>query len=139
MHAPRVCCQVFRTPPHPRRLGVGKTKNVETNVFGETLGRLHMERQDFSKLNQRKGKAVRLEKKRKAPEDGDGGGDGDGAGESPEAAAAAQRAAAIAAAMGELQAEEGAEAAAAAAGEKAPRRASKKARTVKGSSGEFDA
>jgi len=135
-------------PPRPppsrpslrRRLGVGKTKNVETNVFGETLGRLHMERQDFSKLNQRKGRAVRAEKKRKAGDD-DGaaaGGDAQDDVQAPELAAAAARAAAIEAAMGELRAEgdgdDDAE-----AGRKPGRRAKRARVTAKGSGGEFDA
>ena len=110
---------------------MGKTKNVETNLFGETLGRLHMERQDFSKLAQRKGKAVKADRKRKAGDalEDDGGAGGE------EAAAAASRAAAIEAAVGELAAEE--------ADEKAERRAAKKAKkarlTAGGGSGEFDA
>ena len=38
----------------PAQLKEKKEKNKETNVFGETTGRLHMEKQDLSKLQTRK-------------------------------------------------------------------------------------
>jgi ribosome production factor 2 len=53
----------------PKQLKVTKTKNITTNVFGETLGQVHMERQDFDKLQLKKNKALKSDlrnrKKRK--------------------------------------------------------------------------
>ncbi len=40
-----------------------KVKNRTTNVFGETIGRLHLEKQDIEKMGGRKSKALRLTKK----------------------------------------------------------------------------
>jgi hypothetical protein len=70
-------------PPRPRcRLeGKKKGKNVTTNAFGDTLGRLHMERQDFDKLAMRKGRAAQADRKRRSrgeDSDGEGGGGGGG-------------------------------------------------------------
>lgn len=36
-----------------------KLKNHTTNLFGETIGRLHLERQDIEKMGGRKSKALR--------------------------------------------------------------------------------
>jgi ribosome production factor 2 len=61
----------------PKELKPSKTKNVSQDIFGETMGRVHMERQDFTKLQLRKMKGMR---KRKAgdmeAEGGEGGGGG---------------------------------------------------------------
>ena len=38
---------------------VGKKKNKETNVFGETVGRVHLERQNIASATGRKMKALR--------------------------------------------------------------------------------
>ena len=46
---------------------------MSTNEFGETVGRIHMERQDFSKLTMKKGRAQRADKKRKADDGEDEG------------------------------------------------------------------
>lgn len=37
-----------------------KKKNRTTNVFGETIGRLHLEKQDIDKRQGKKSKALRL-------------------------------------------------------------------------------
>lgn len=117
---------------------------MSTNMFGETLGRLHMERQDFSKLNQRKGRAAKADRKRKAGdalgEDGEeGAADADvemaGTGSSGSAAAASAPAPAPAAAAAQTEEDEY-------PSRKAVRKA-KKARVAAkagvGSSSEFDA
>ena len=36
-----------------------KIKNQSTNVFGETIGKLHLEKQDIDKMQGRKSKALR--------------------------------------------------------------------------------
>lgn len=46
------------------RLKPKKVKNVSHDEFGETLGRIHMEKQDFGKLELKKTKASKLLKKR---------------------------------------------------------------------------
>jgi hypothetical protein len=45
--------------PHQLRAGAKRPKNVSKDEFGETLGRLHMERQDFGKLELRKMRALK--------------------------------------------------------------------------------
>jgi ribosome production factor 2 len=76
----------------PKEAKPGKTKNVSKDEFGETMGRIHMERQDFTKLELRKMKAL---KKRTAAEmegdaeAGEGGEDGGDHDSDIEAAAAA--------------------------------------------------
>jgi hypothetical protein len=91
-----------------RSLDAKKAKNTTTNLFGETLGHVHMERQDFSKLSMRKGKAAQADRRKRArggddeaeaggeggddeggAMDVDGGDVGAGAGSSSAAAAAA--------------------------------------------------
>lgn len=47
----------------PAELKKKKAKNVEHDVFGEKHGRIHMERQDFSKLQLRRSKAMKAERK----------------------------------------------------------------------------
>lgn len=42
-----------------------KVKNITKDVFGSKLGRIHMPRQDFKKLNVKRGRALRPEKKAK--------------------------------------------------------------------------
>lgn len=49
----------------PKELKPQKVKNIETTALGETVGRIHMQRQDFDSLQSRKVKAL---KKRKHPE-----------------------------------------------------------------------
>jgi len=39
-----------------------KVKNISKDVFGSKLGRIHMPRQDFKKLNVKRGRALRKEK-----------------------------------------------------------------------------
>jgi len=65
--------------PHQQRVDGKRPKNVSVDEFGETLGRVHMEKQDFSKLEIRKGKALRGDKKarREATEGGGEGGEDD--------------------------------------------------------------
>lgn len=43
----------------PAQLKEKKEKNKETNTFGETMGRLHMEKQDLGKLQTRKMKGLK--------------------------------------------------------------------------------
>lgn len=43
----------------PTRNKAKKTKNHSTNMFGETIGKLHLEKQDVDKLGGRKSKALR--------------------------------------------------------------------------------
>jgi len=43
----------------PKELKVKKKKNVSRNVLGDKLGRVHMERQDFEKMQVRRVKALR--------------------------------------------------------------------------------
>lgn len=45
----------------PAQLKVKKTKNVSHDEFGETLGRIHMVRQDFTGLHLRKTRATKAE------------------------------------------------------------------------------
>ena len=40
-------------------LQIKKTKNVSSDPFGSTLGKLHMSRQDFTKLQTRKMKGLK--------------------------------------------------------------------------------
>ena len=76
-----------------------KVKNVTHDALGETVGRIHMERQDFTKLELKKNtKAWKADKAARRRGGGaaaaDGGGDDDdeeGAGEAAPAAAAAKR------------------------------------------------
>jgi ribosome production factor 2 len=53
----------------PAQLRKKKTKNVSTDVLGETRGQLHMERQDFGKLTLRKAGAYKAGLKRQREED----------------------------------------------------------------------
>lgn len=54
------------------KLKANKKKNIETNVLGDTLGRVHMQKQDLTKLQTRKVKALRPSPvKRKAGGDAD--------------------------------------------------------------------
>ena len=48
-----------------------KIKNQSTNVFGETIGRLHLEKQNVDKMQGRKSKALRRADKIKAQEERD--------------------------------------------------------------------
>jgi ribosome production factor 2 len=43
----------------PKELKPKKEKNIEHNILGDKLGRIHMERQDFSKLQTRKMKGLK--------------------------------------------------------------------------------
>jgi ribosome production factor 2 len=43
----------------PKELKQKKEKNIEHNILGDKLGRIHMERQDFSKLQTRKMKGLK--------------------------------------------------------------------------------
>jgi ribosome production factor 2 len=46
-----------------------KTKNQSTNIFGETIGRLHMAKQDVDKIQGKKSKALRRAHKMEAEEE----------------------------------------------------------------------
>lgn len=48
-----------RACKQPRQLVKRKVKNVEKSALGSTLGRIHMERQDYSKLQTRKLKGLK--------------------------------------------------------------------------------
>ena len=43
----------------PKANKKGKVKNQTSNLFGETLGRLHLEKQNLDKMGGRKSKALR--------------------------------------------------------------------------------
>ena len=53
----------------PQSLKKKKVKNHSTNVFGETIGRLHLEKQDVDKMGGRKSKALRRAEKAAAEEE----------------------------------------------------------------------
>ena len=53
----------------PKALKKKKVKNHTTNIFGETIGRLHLEKQDVDKMGGRKVKALRRAEKAKALEE----------------------------------------------------------------------
>ena len=53
----------------PQALKKKKVKNHTTNVFGETIGRLHIEKQDVDKMGGRKVKALRRAEKAAAHEE----------------------------------------------------------------------
>ena len=48
-----------------------KVKNHSTNIFGETIGRLHLTKQDVDKMGGRKSKALRRAEKTAAQEEKD--------------------------------------------------------------------
>jgi len=54
----------------PKALRPKKVKNVKRDVFGSTHGRIHMERQDYAKLQTRKLKGLKRRKVGKTQEDG---------------------------------------------------------------------
>ncbi|KAJ3282718.1 rRNA-binding ribosome biosynthesis protein rpf2 [Rhizoclosmatium sp. JEL0117] len=70
--------QAYRVP---KELTVKKVKNIERDEMGDKVGRVHMENQDFSKLQTRKMKG--LKRGRKNDDDGEEGGDGEDAPEKP--------------------------------------------------------
>jgi len=43
----------------PKQLHPSKVKNISSNIFGQKLGTIHMHRQDFDKLQIKKGKALK--------------------------------------------------------------------------------
>jgi len=53
----------------PKETKKKKIKNQSTNIFGETIGRLHMDKQDIDKLQGRKSKALRRAAKMEAEEE----------------------------------------------------------------------
>ena len=53
----------------PQALKKKKVKNHTTNLFGETVGRLHLEKQDVDKMGGRKSKALRRAEKAVAEEE----------------------------------------------------------------------
>lgn len=53
----------------PHALKKKKVKNHSTNIFGETIGRLHIEKQDVDKMGGRKVKALRRAEKAAAQEE----------------------------------------------------------------------
>ena len=63
-----------------------KVKNVSHDAFGETIGRLHMERQDYDKLELKKNTtAWKADKRRRRNDDGEGAAAAVGAGAGAEA------------------------------------------------------
>eukprot|EP00039_Didymoeca_costata_P030549 m.30144 g.30144 ORF g.30144 m.30144 type:complete len:311 (+) comp8176_c0_seq1:72-1004(+) len=55
----------------PKALKPKKRKNIETNELGDTIARVHMKKQDVSKLQTRKVKALKGSKKQKAAPSGE--------------------------------------------------------------------
>jgi len=56
----------MRTPKQNR---AKKVKNQSTNIFGETIGRLHLERQNIDKMQGKRSKALRFAEKAAAQEE----------------------------------------------------------------------
>ena len=54
----------------PAGVKAKKKKNQTTNIFGETIGRLHLEKQDIDKRSGKKSKALRLAEKLEREEEG---------------------------------------------------------------------
>mmetsp|Transcript_25682 Transcript_25682/g.61705 ORF Transcript_25682/g.61705 Transcript_25682/m.61705 type:complete len:350 (+) Transcript_25682:268-1317(+) len=54
----------------PASVKAKKKKNQTTNIFGETIGRLHLERQDIDKRTGKKAKALRLAERLEKEEEG---------------------------------------------------------------------
>jgi ribosome production factor 2 len=74
-----------RALKQPRELRPKKTKNITTSALGETVGQIHMERQDYGELQTRKVKALSAKKgiplaKKPFADAPSQGGDGDGEG-----------------------------------------------------------
>lgn len=55
----------------PKELMHKKVKNKSTNVFGDTLGKIHMERQDLSKLDLARIKGLKRKRKHQNKDDDD--------------------------------------------------------------------
>ncbi|GMI19995.1 hypothetical protein TeGR_g3676 [Tetraparma gracilis] len=53
----------------PRELKVKKVKNQKTNMFGETIGRLHLEKQDISERSGKSIRAIRVADQREKAEE----------------------------------------------------------------------
>jgi ribosome production factor 2 len=79
----------------PKELKVKKKKNISRNALGDKLGQVHMERQDFDKMNVRRVKALRNGGSRSIGEKKKG--------ENPDPGGASKRAK-IEAAMGDIEA-----------------------------------
>lgn len=58
--APDVWRAALKQPKAARPTARGKRKNRATNLFGETVGRLHLEKQDLERMGGRKSKALRI-------------------------------------------------------------------------------
>jgi ribosome production factor 2 len=56
----------------PKGLEPTKLKNVTRNVFGEKIGRLHMQRQDMDTLQTRKMKGLKVSKKDREEQEDEG-------------------------------------------------------------------
>ena len=54
----------------PQGIKAKKKKNQTTNMFGETIGRLHLERQDIDSRSGKKAKALRLAERIEKAEEG---------------------------------------------------------------------
>ena len=63
----------------PKGLEPNKVKNISRNVFGEKVGRIHMESQDLNKLQTRKMKGLKV-RNGKGGERSEGEGEGEGEG-----------------------------------------------------------
>ena len=53
----------------PKQNTSKKVKNQTTNVFGETVGRLHLEKQDLDQIRGKRSKALRIASKIEAEEE----------------------------------------------------------------------
>lgn len=53
----------------PKEIRAKKVKNRSTNLFGETIGRLHIQKQDIDKLQGKRVKALRVAEKNEAERD----------------------------------------------------------------------
>ncbi len=53
----------------PKQIQKKKAKNQKTNMFGETIGRIHLERQDISEVKGKRTKAIREAERREKEEE----------------------------------------------------------------------
>lgn len=61
-----------KTQSEKNRQGKGKKKNIETDEMGDMVGRVHLGKQDLTKLQTRKMKGLKRARKQKGDQDGSG-------------------------------------------------------------------
>ena len=53
----------------PKQAKSGKQRNKSTNIFGETIGRLHIQPQDIDKMQGKRSKALKIAGKEEAQQE----------------------------------------------------------------------